>query len=93
MEALWVCTLARDGRAQGDTARVHKDLDDKVLGHKMVPGDRVLAHMLLHGTVLGHMRVLDGVELGHMTVLGGTAQDLDGTVLVGSDHLKKVDPS
>ena len=82
MEALWVCTLARDGRAQGDTARVHKDLDDKVLGHKMVPGDRVLAHMLLHAMVSGHM-----------TVLGGTAQDLDGTVLVHSDHLKKVDPS
>ena len=82
MEASWVCTLARDGRAQGDTARVHKDLDDKVLGHKMVPGDRVLAHMLLHAMVSGHM-----------TVLGGTAQDLDGTVLVGSDHLKKVDPS
>ena len=81
MEALWVCTLARDGRAQGDTARVHKDLDDKVLGHKMVPGDRVLAHMLLHAMVSGHM-----------TVLGGTAQDLYGTVLVGSDHLKKVDP-
>ena len=93
MEALWVCTLARDGRGQGDRAGVHKDLDDKVLGHKMVPGGRVLAHMPLHGTVLGHMRVLDGVELGHMTVLGGTAQDLDGTVLVGSDHLKKVDPS
>ena len=89
MEALWVCTLARDGRAQGDTARVHKNLGDKVLG----PGGRVLAHMLLHGTVLGHMRVLDGIELGYMTVLGGTAQDLDGTVLVGSDHLKKVDPS
>ena len=82
MEALWVCTPARDGRVQGDTARVHKDLDDKVLGHKMVPGDRVLAHMLLHAMVSGHM-----------TVLGGTAQDLDGMVLVGSDHLKKVDPS
>ena len=68
MEALWVCTLARDGRAQGDTARVHKDLDDKVLGHKMVPGGRVLAHTPLHGTVSGHTRVLDGTELGHMTV-------------------------
>ena len=89
MEALWVCTLAQDGRAQGDTARVHKDLDDKVLGHKMVPEGRVLAQMLLHGTVSGHTRVLGGTELGHMTVLGGTAQDL---VLVGSDHLKKVDP-
>ena len=93
MEALWVCTLARDGRAQGDTARVHKDLDDKVLGHKMVPGGTVPAHVLLHATVSGHTRVLDGRELGHMTVLGDTAQDLDGTVLVGSDHLKKVDPS
>ena len=80
MEAWWVCTLARDGRA-------HKDLDDKVLGHKMVPDGRVL------GTVSGHTRILDGMELGHMTVLGGTAQDLDGMVLVGSDHLKKVDPS
>ena len=90
MEALWVCTLAGDDRAQDDTDRVHKDLDDKVLGHKMVPGGRVLDHMLLHGTVSGHTRVLGGTELGHMTVLGGTAQDL---VLVGSDHLKKVDLS
>ena len=102
MEVLSVCILVLDGTVQDDMVQVHKDLDDMVLGHKMVLRDMVLARrsqcgkvlghtQVLGGMVLGHTKVRGGMVLGHKKVLGGRALDLDDMVLVGRAHTMTVD--